>query len=316
MSGTSAEAPAPLRALLSFLEGWRFPVLALSALASFAAVLMAMVALPPQAGAAGAFAEEFRQWCFGWDPATGRMEWSFVLMALASPLALGAIIAALWQEPLRAAWRGPRGRVAALSLLGAAGVVASCGGLVALGSRETGELPFPAADLRTSLPMPELRLIDQDGEPYSPSAERGRVLLVTAIYAHCSGTCPMLLGGAREALAALSPEERADVVLVAVTLDPARDDPPALARLAAAHALRSPQARLLTGPVADVERALDALAIARTRDAATGLIDHPPVYLIVDRSGRLAYRLSLSERRKAWLPAALRALLAEPPGSA
>lgn len=322
MSGTSGDpglAHRFLRGLDAFMQGWRFPVLTLSALGTFAALLLLLIAVPSSAGAMGSFAEEFRQWCFGWDPATGRMEWGYVLMALLSPVTLGVMIAFLWQEPLRAARRssgtGRLGGPLATALLGAGLVVASCGGLVAFGGAESGELPFPDRDLRTSLPLPGFRLVDQAGEPFSPGDAEGRVMLLTAIYSRCSGTCPMLLGGAREALAALSPEEREDVVLAAITLDPEHDPPETLARLAEAHALRRPGARLLSGPSADVERVLDALGITRTKDPETGLIDHASVFLLVDREGRLAYRLALSERRRNWLVAGLRALLAEPSGT-
>lgn len=317
MSGTSGRALRALGALDVFMQGWRFPALTLSALATFAFLLIVLILVPGSAGAMGGFAEEFRQWCFGWDPATGRMEWGYVLMALLSPVMLGTMIALIWRAPLREALSrdsGSRRGVALTALGGAALVLVSCGGLVALGDAETGELPFPARDLRTSLPMPPLRLVDHEGKPFALADAGGRVVLLTAIYSRCSGTCPMLLGGAREALETLSPVEREQVLLVAITLDPGRDSPDVLALLAQAHGLAAPGARLMTGPPAEVEGMLDALNIARTRDPETGLIDHSSVFLLVDREGRLAYRLALSERRNTWLIAGLRALLSDPHG--
>lgn len=79
------------------------------------------------------------------------------------------------------------------------------------------------------------------------------------------------------------------------------------------HSLELPVYNLVTGDPAEVERILDEMSVARIRDPETGVIEHPNLFLLLDRDGRLAYRLGLGERQQRWLSAALRVLLGEAP---
>jgi cytochrome oxidase Cu insertion factor (SCO1/SenC/PrrC family) len=56
---------------------------------------------------------------------------------------------------------------------------------------------------------------------------------------------------------------------------------------------------------------LDKLSVARTRDEKSGQIMHSNLFFLLDREGRIAYRLSLSQKESSWLISALRVLLAE-----
>ena len=56
---------------------------------------------------------------------------------------------------------------------------------------------------------------------------------------------------------------------------------------------------------------LDRLNVARTRDEKSGQIMHSNLFFLLDREGRIAYRLSLSQHEASWLISALRVLLAE-----
>jgi cytochrome oxidase Cu insertion factor (SCO1/SenC/PrrC family) len=53
------------------------------------------------------------------------------------------------------------------------------------------------------------------------------------------------------------------------------------------------------------------LNIARTRDEKTGELVHSALFILLDREGRIAYRLSLSQRERSWLTSAARVLLRE-----
>jgi cytochrome oxidase Cu insertion factor (SCO1/SenC/PrrC family) len=68
---------------------------------------------------------------------------------------------------------------------------------------------------------------------------------------------------------------------------------------------------LVTGDPAEVEPLLDRMQIARQRDPETGVISHANLFLLIDREGRIAYRLGLGERQQRWLTSALRVLLRE-----
>src|SRR5574338_591579 len=97
---SSAASPAP-RAPRGELRGAVLPAFGITLLLFWDLLLVALLALPAGGSGLGAFAEDFRVWCFGYDPATGRLSAPLVLAMTTPPLLLAAAIAWLWQEPLR-----------------------------------------------------------------------------------------------------------------------------------------------------------------------------------------------------------------------
>lgn len=296
-----------------FFSGAGFPAFALSLLFLYELVVAGLLLVPASGtGPLAEFAADFKLWCFGLDPATGRMEWSLVVAMLGPPLMLAAVFLLFWREPLREAERRG-GRALVLPAVAALVVATTAAGAFAtLGSEAaSGELPFPAEELRTAHRPPAVSLVDQNRERVDLSALQGDVVMLTAVYASCPHTCPLVLAQARRAVDALPPEARADLHVVAVTLDPEHDTPEVLAELAMHQSLEEPFWHLVTGEPATVERTLDAMGVSRRRDPATGVIDHANLFLLVDRDGRLAYRFSLGERQERWLGSALELLLRE-----
>ena len=296
-----------------FFSGGRFPAFALCLLGLWELLLTGLLVAPGGPTGLGAFADEFRVWCFGYDPATGRLDPGYVMGMLGPPLLVGALFAAFWREPLRSLLRRPAA-LAAPALAAALLVAGAAAGFALLGSdAASGELPFPAEALRTAHRAPELRLVNQAEEPVDLEELRGKVVMLTAIYASCPHSCPAILTQARETLAGLSDAERADVRVVAVTMDPENDSPQKLSELAQMHSLDLPVYNLVTGDPPEVERVLDEMSVARVRDPETGVIEHPNLFLLLDRDGRVAYRFGLGERQQRWLSTALRILLGEAP---
>ena len=195
-------------------------------------------------------------------------------------------------------------------------VAASGGGLArAWATPNAGELPFPAEALRTAYPAPVFALTNQVGERVDLAALRGKVVVLTAVYASCGHTCPLMLAQSKRAVGELTETEREDLRVVAVTLDPQHDSVETLKFLSELQGLPAPLYNLLTGDVAEVERVLDDMDVTRRRDPETGIIDHANLFLVIDREGKVAYRLGLGERQERWLVAAMRALLREPVSS-
>lgn len=292
-----------------FLGTGSFPLFTLCFLFFYEAALVGLLFAPGGDSGLGAFADDFRIWCFGLDPATGRMQWGYVLSMTGPPVMLGTMLAFLWWEPLRAALARPvtvarHAGWALLAVSALAGVFAILGA-----SPQRGELPFPAEALRTAHKPPVLQLTNQSGEPVDLAALRGQVVLLTAVYASCPHTCPVILSEAKRAIGELSPAEQAGLRLVAVTMDPEKDTPDALADLASRHALSTPLYNLVTGEPSEVNRVLDAMGVARQRNPETGIIEHANLFLLLDREGNIAYRLALGERQQRWLVSALRTLL-------
>jgi len=300
-----------LDAVRRFITEGGFPSLFLAVLLYFELMMIALLVTPPAPTGFGAFAEDFRVWCFGYDPATGITQWIYAMGMLGPPLMLGGFVTLVWWEPLRELARRPG------ALLRSALVAALLMGAAALGmstlSRDLpdGELPFPAEALRTSLHPPNLLLTSHEQLPVDLAALKGKVVLLTAMYASCGHTCPLLLSQSKEAVAELSEEEQRDLRVVAVTMDPENDTPAVLAGLANHHDMAAPLFNLVTGEPARVEKVLDQMGIARSRNPETGVIDHANLFLLIDREGTVAYRLGLGERQKRWLVSALRLLLRE-----
>jgi protein SCO1/2 len=298
-------------AIHRFLTGGAFPVFTISVLVCWEMFLIGVLLIPPSPSPLGVFAEDFRIWCFGYDPATGRTQWAYVMAMLLPQLMMGSFIALFWWQPLREILRVPK-RAAVHAAVAALIVGGSTLGFAfANNVPTTSELPFPAEAIRTAFNPPELSLTNQEGSPVDLEALQGRVVLLTAVYASCPHTCPLILSQTKAALAELGPGELQDLTVVAVTLDPSNDSAEVLATLANGHEMQAPLYNLVTGPSQEVERVLDDMQIARTRDPETGVIDHANIFLLIDREGRIAYRLGLGERQQTWLTAALRVLLKE-----
>ena len=99
--------------------------------------------------------------------------------------------------------------------------------------------------------------------------------------------CPVIVS---DLLRARRETGRSDVAIVVITLDPWRDTPERLAGLAE-HWELAPGDRVLSGAVAEVGATLDRLGVGRSRDARTGDLVHGGTVLVLDREGRLAWRV-------------------------
>ncbi len=117
---------------------------------------------------------------------------------------------------------------------------------------------------------------------------RGKVVLLYFGYTQCPDICPTTLIDLRQALDRLTPEQRRQVQVVFVSLDPARDTPDTLADYVAWF---DPTFLGVTGtPDAVAEVARRYGVVWRRVPAASGagyLIDHSAVVYVIDRQGRL-----------------------------
>ncbi len=294
-------------------EGPWFAVFMMSVLVLWNALILTLMLMPPANGPLGSFTEDFRRRCLEFDAVTGSVVWGNALPYITVPAVLATGTLLVYRRQLGAALRRPL----ALSIcVGAALVAVALGGasLVSMAGQpaESAELDFPADKLRTALHAPQFNLTNQDGNGVSPQEFGGDVVLITAVYATCPDYCPMILTQAKQALAGLTEEERTSVHVIAVTLDPARDDRQALARMARGHRVAAPQWNLVTGDVREVNRVLDDMGVWRAWNVEKRRLDHNNVFLLIDRQGRLAYRFSLGDVQQAWLTDALRLLVQEP----
>lgn len=80
---------------------------------------------------------------------------------------------------------------------------------------------FEGATMPAGLRAPDFELRNQDGEPVSMRALRGRPVIVTFLYTTCQDSCPIMAQTVRGALDELGH----DVPALAVAVDPPRDTP-------------------------------------------------------------------------------------------
>lgn len=302
-----------LGALAHIFGGWHFPVVAMTLLVGFAAMVVLVMLAPDGEEGFAAFAAEFKRWCFGWDGMSA-VSTVQVLFMVSELLLFAVVVRLIWAGPLRAAWRAEKRGVLVTLGVGLAVLGFALTVLVRVGEPALAEVSVH--DLRTERPAPALTLEDHLGREVDLAALRGKVVVVTAVYASCGNTCPMLLGQAKrmhKEVVAQRPALADDLRILTITLDPAHDTREIRAQAANNQSVQSPPWHLLGGPVEAVEATLDRWEVARRKNPETGQIDHANLFFVIDRQGRLAYRLGLSTEREAWLAEAVITLLDETP---
>lgn len=301
-----------LTVLESFFSSWRFPVFMLSVLFFFALLVIVTILIPVSDSVAGTFAKEFKTWCLGYDPATGEIESIYFIIFLVQPTILSLFIWAFWHKPLMGLVQ-KGGKIAVPYISSALILVISIGlTLPSLyATTDKGELPFPAQDLRTEITAPSFTLTNQDKENISLEEYRGDVIMVTAVYASCAESCPLILEQAKEVLNNLDKNETEQLQLMALTMDPNNDTPGMLKMTADHYELTGSNQHLLTGEAEYINDILDQLNIPRQR-REDGAIDHANIFVLIDKKGKIAYRFTLGDRQKKWLLKATRLLIEEP----
>jgi protein SCO1/2 len=130
-------------------------------------------------------------------------------------------------------------------------------------------------------------LVDQDGRTVTDADFRGRAMLVYFGYTFCPDVCPTELGVMAAALDKLSPEQRAKVRPIFVTIDPERDTPKVMKDYVANFA---PDLIGLTGSPEQVAAAAKAYKVyaakAKGGTADSYTMDHSSIVYLMGPDGR------------------------------
>jgi cytochrome oxidase Cu insertion factor (SCO1/SenC/PrrC family) len=94
----------------------------------------------------------------------------------------------------------------------------------ALGGKEQVVTGLVGNLLQEPMRAPDFTLTDQHNEPFHMAAMRGKVVVLSFIYTHCTDICPFIAVKEKDAYALLG-NDATSVVFVAVTTDPKRDVP-------------------------------------------------------------------------------------------
>ncbi len=265
---------------------------ALTAILAISAAWWAL-ALWPLPDATPDWLQRTRLVCFGStrDTLPTPAGWSLLI---GEPLAMLAALAIIWGPALggglRALARTLPGRTVLTS-----GSFAVFVGLVAAGARVASATRAERFDPTASgahaprlhRAAPPLALTDQHGRSITIGLFAGRPVVVAFAFAHCTTVCPIVVKEMTEAQRRLG---AAAPILLVVTLDPWRDTPSRLPSLARSWGL-GPDAFVLSGGVTEVNLALDAWDVPRSRDATTGDVTHPAFVYIVGPDGSIAWQV-------------------------
>jgi protein SCO1/2 len=137
-------------------------------------------------------------------------------------------------------------------------------------------------------PAPSFTLTADTGERIGVDAYRGKVVLLYFGYTFCPDICPASLAELADAMDDLG-DASADVQVVMISVDPARDTP----ELLGAYVDHFDTSFVgMTGTAEEIASVADLYGVyyqAHEGTAATGyLVDHLASVMLIDREGRLA----------------------------
>jgi protein SCO1 len=157
--------------------------------------------------------------------------------------------------------------------------------VLGVGTAAAGGGTFNGATINKPAVLPDFSLHDQAGKLVTLHGERGKAVLLTFLYTHCPDVCPITAQNLNQALRLLPKAERAEVRILAVSVDPRRDTRAAVRHFVRTHQLL-PQFRYLTGTFAQLVKPWRYYNITSIREAKSGNINHTLYTLLIDRSGK------------------------------
>jgi protein SCO1/2 len=144
-----------------------------------------------------------------------------------------------------------------------------------------------------------------DGAASSLAATNGHVRIVTMMYAHCPGICPLNIATLGRIESQLSTLERSQLRIVALTLDPERDSVSNLAEFRQTHGINSARWTVGRPSVSSVAPLAAGVGITY-RAMPDGTVDHQSVFVLLDESGRILARTSNTQNPDPQFVAAVR----------
>jgi protein SCO1/2 len=134
-----------------------------------------------------------------------------------------------------------------------------------------------------------IALVDQDDHAFKLSSKRGQPVIISMFYNSCEFVCPMLIDTMRYTENGLTPEERANLSMLLVTFDPARDDVAVLKSVAVKRQLDAAHWTLARTDAAAV-RKLAAILGIQYRLLKSGEYNHSTALILLDGDGRILGR--------------------------
>ena len=160
--------------------------------------------------------------------------------------------------------------------------------LLAASAAATGIAGLKSGVFEPPRAAPEIALRASDGSDFKLGKYRGKLVVLEFGYTNCADVCPVSLASLAQARKKLG-AEAADVQVLFVTVDPARDTAPHLRNYLANF---DPTFIGLTGSQAQVDAVLKAYGISATKRMVEGsktayTMHHSSYLYFIDRQGML-----------------------------
>lgn len=133
--------------------------------------------------------------------------------------------------------------------------------------------------------LPDLTLVDQNGQPVVLSSLSGKPLLIDFIYTSCPGPCRTITQSMERVAVKLGPALGSQVTFVSISIDPEHEGPPQLLLYAKALDADRRGWLFLSGGPADIDSALAAFHLKRER-SSSGEIEHLERVILIGADGR------------------------------
>lgn len=172
-----------------------------------------------------------------------------------------------------------------VALAAAASVLAGCGAGAGSSPVEPSAISRFDGMSAAGLSAPNFTLRDQYGQMVSLAGERGKFVVITFLYTHCTNVCPVIAEQLNQALRDLGPGARAQVRVLAVSVDPRGDTPAAVAHFIAVHRLL-PQFLYLTGTEKTLAPIWASYHIASEQTPEGLVVGHTALEILLNRNGQ------------------------------
>jgi protein SCO1/2 len=136
----------------------------------------------------------------------------------------------------------------------------------------------------TSIYHLDVELTDQYGTVGLLSTYRGYPVVISMFYATCPNVCPVLISTIQMMERKLSADERANLRVLLVSVDPETDTPEILSRVAAKHRIDLDRWKLARASPQDV-RKIAAVLRVKYRRLPDGEFSHTSVLTLIDDEG-------------------------------
>lgn len=149
-----------------------------------------------------------------------------------------------------------------------------------------------AEDPQTSLYHLDVQLTDQDGSAQRIDLYRGHPVLITMFYGSCPNVCPLIFEALRATEATLPENARGELRILLVSIDPKRDTPVALAKLAKERHVDLKRWTIASASEHDVRTLAAALGI-QYRKLPNGDFNHTSIISLLTDDGSLVRQTSM-----------------------